>query len=176
MYCWFNFSRTYSVTALTYSDSWVWALTLHPIAVSMTLKNVKKNNKNILRQLSPQMMSRVQRLVSFWMSISVLSWRQMSSSLRQKIEPCSLKVSKKSSIILKWNAGVSSLLLDFHFAPFIKQDIGMITSNQLPLKLNKSSNTFCSYLSLSEDPSLARDTAVGNQLLYLINEGCWQCP
>jgi len=31
------------ITALTYSDSWVWALTLHPIAVSMTLQNIKIN-------------------------------------------------------------------------------------------------------------------------------------
>ena len=66
----------------------------------------------------PQMMSKVHKLVNFSTSISVFSLVEHRVSIfRHKMALCSLKPSKKSSMMWKWKAGVNSLRLDFHFAP-----------------------------------------------------------
>ena len=63
-------------------------------------------------------MSKVHKLVNFSTLISTFSSvPHKSSILRHSTELCSLNVSKKSSMMWKWKAGVNSRLRDFHFAP-----------------------------------------------------------
>ena len=66
----------------------------------------------------PQMISKVHKLIKFSMFISTVAFAEHSASIfRHKMELCSLNASKKSSMMCKWKAGVSSFLLECHVAP-----------------------------------------------------------
>ena len=64
------------------------------------------------------MMSNVHKLVNSSILISTSPLRPHKLSiLWHRMALCSLKVSKKSSMMLKWNAGVNKRRLDFHLVP-----------------------------------------------------------
>lgn len=120
---------THVQTALTYSESlFSWASTWRPMAVSVHQVHQNPNDwlqsnrsENKKEKNSPQMMSSVQRatygkrLILSRLLATMSWWASFNFSTSTTL--CLLKMSIKSSKILKWNVGVNIFRRPCHLLP-----------------------------------------------------------